>query len=303
VPPDAKSARRGGVLDPSGIEDIVRGGIAFDRIACHLRAGRLQAISVSTTHVASGRTVIFVQRRASDALRWGSDPTMVAHDTVLTSDHALASAAVPLLFPAVRLEGDFYVDGGLRQNVPLSPARRLGADGLLVINPRFIRDETPTPALAAAREAELPDPFFILGKALNALLLDRIDNDIERVHKLNMILEAGTQHWGPSFVDELNRALGRRSKVRPLDVVHVRASEDIGVVAAQYVQSPEFAKRAGGWIARVLRRIGEGAEEADLLSYVLFDGGWSSLLIEMGRRDARKQHDELAAFFERRVRA
>src|SRR5277367_934849 len=289
----AAPRRRGGVLDPSGIERIVRDSIPFDAIEGHLRSGRLTAVSISTTHVASGRTVIFVQRREGGVPRWGSDPTMAAQACRIRADHVLASAAVPLLFPAVEIDGDYYCDGGLRQNVPLSPARRLGADGLIVVNPRYIREETPTPELADARERGYPDPLFVFGKAMNALLLDRIENDIRRLEKLNAVLAAGERRFGPGFGDKLNEELGRsgESALRPLDVVYIRASEDIGVLASEYVQSPEFAKRVPGLIGRGLRRIGEASSEADLLSYVLFDGAFAGRLIEIGWSDARARHD------------
>lgn len=296
--------RRGGVLDPSGIERIVRDTIPFDAIEGHIRSGRLAALSISTTHVGSGRTVVFVQRREAGIPRWGSDPTMVARSCKVRAEHVLASAAVPLLFPAVEIDGEFFCDGGLRQNVPLSPARRLGADGLLVVNPRFIRgDAPPSPDLADEREQGFPDPLFVFGKAMNALLLDRIENDIRRLEKLNAVLAAGERRYGPSFGATLNEELGRsgESSLKPLDVVYIRASEDIGVLAGEYVRSPEFARRVPGLIGRGLRRIAEGVSEADLLSYVLFDGAFAGRLIEIGRSDARARHDELATFFAKRL--
>jgi len=297
--------RRGGVFDPGGIERLVTTSIPFVAIEENMRRGRLSALSISTTHVASGRTVVFVQRREGGIPRWGRDPTMVARPALIRAHHALASAAVPLLFPAVAIDGNFYCDGGLRQNVPLSPARRLGADRLIVVNPRYIREEAPSPRLAEARESEYPDPLFVIGKALNALLLDRIENDIDRLRKLNSVLEAGARRFGPGFSDALNDELGRsgESALKPLDVVYIRASEDIGVLAAQYVRSPEFAKRARGVIGRVLRHVAEGEEEADLLTYVLFDGEFAGRLIEIGRSDARARHDELLSFFARRLDA
>jgi NTE family protein len=299
-----KSVRRqGGIFDPSGIERVVMSSVPFSSIGENMRRGHLSALSISTTHVASGRTVVFVQRREGGIPRWGRDPTMVARPALIGPNHALASAAVPLLFPAVPIEGQFYCDGGLRQNVPLSPARRLGADGLIVVNPRYIREEAPWPELAEAREREYPDPLFVIGKALNALLLDRIENDIDRLRKLNSVLDAGARCFGPDFSTALNDELGRsgESPLKPLDVVYIRASEDIGVLAAQYVRSPEFARRARGVVGRVLRHIAEGEEEADLLTYVLFDGEFAGRLIEIGRSDARARHDELVSFYARRL--
>jgi NTE family protein len=300
---DARAGRRGGVFDPSGVEGIVRDAVHFENIGKHMRAGRLSALSISTTHVASGRTVVFVQRREGGVPRWGGDPTMVARPAQIGADHVLASAAVPLLFPAVEIDGHFYCDGGLRQNVPLSPARRLGASNLIVINPRYIREDSPTPEIAEARELQYPDPFFFVGKALNALLLDRIENDIDRLERLNAVLRAGVRKFGAAFTQMLNEELGRggESALRPLDVVYVRASRDIGVLAAEYVQSREFAKRVRGIMGRVMRRIADGEKEADLLSYVLFDGPFAAQLIEMGRDDARARHDNLVTFFARRL--
>jgi len=303
TPKDARKGRRGGIFDPSGVESIVSDAVPFERIADHIREGRLSSLSISTTHVASGRTIVFVQRKGGGIPRWGGDPTMVGRPAEIRAEHVLASAAVPLFFPAVEIDGQFYCDGGLRQNVPLSPARRLGADSLIVINPRFIREVQPSPALAEAREREYPDPLFVLGKAMNALLLDRIENDIDRLVRLNAVLEAGTRHWGPTFAAELNEELGRLGVggLRPLEVVYVRASRDIGVMAAEYARSPAFAKRVRGLMGRALRRVAEGESEADLLSYMLFDGEFCGQLIEMGRADARARHEELAGLFERRL--
>jgi NTE family protein len=300
---DARPGRRGGVFDPSGVEDIVRKAVRFEDIGKNMRAGLLSALSISTTHIASGRTVIFVQRSQEGLPRWGRDPTMVARATELTAEHILASAAVPLLFPAVEIGGQFYCDGGLRQNVPLSPARRLGANNLIVVNPRYIREAMPTDAVAESRERKFPDPLFVFGKAMNALLLDRIENDIDRLARLNAVLAAGQRSFGADFEARLNRELRKNggSPLLSLDVVYVRASQDIGVLAAEYARSAEFAKRNRGILGTVIRRIAEGEKEADLLSYVLFDGPFAGRLIEIGRADARARHDELVGFFARRL--
>jgi NTE family protein len=303
-PPGPGEVRRGGLLDPRGIESIVRQAISPDGIRRNLEAGRIKALTVSTTDVSSGRTVIFVQRKDPGLPPWGHDPTITVRPAQISAEHALASAAVPLLFPAVRIDGDYYCDGGLRQNVPLSPARRLGADGLIVVNPRFIPPEGPPPTeVARERERDYPGPFFLFGKALNALLLDRIDADIDRLHRINLILEAGVRRYGPQFVDELNKELGdkgRLHRLKRLRVVHIRASQDIGAMAGEFARSPDFASRANNMIGKIVRRISEweGAGESDLLSYLLFDGEFSARLIELGRNDARARHEELCGFFE-----
>lgn len=299
----AVPAREGGLLDPRGIENVLAKAIPFEKIDDNIAAGHFEAISVSTTHVASGKTVVFVQRREGNLPTWNNDPTIEPRACKLRLEHALASAALPILFPAVRLGDEFHCDGGLRQNVPLSPARRLGADGLIIVNPRHV-DEM---SLAGTPEEEdtAPGPLFALGKTLNALLLDRIDADLARLKSINRILEAGMIRYGEDFVEELNKALGKAPErgVRPLRALLIRSSDDIGKLAAEYVRSTSFRPRAKGALGRVLLRLAEGdsRNEADLLSYLLFDGDFCRTLIELGRQDAAKMHDELCAFFQRRL--
>jgi len=86
----------------------------------------------------------------------------------------------------------------------------------------------------------------------------------------------------------------------PLKVVHdllVRPSQDVGEIAAACAKSPSFAPN--GIVGRALRRLAdaEGDDEADLLSYLLFDGGYGEALVQLGMSDARARKDELAAFF------
>jgi NTE family protein len=293
----------GGLIDASPLAEMLLKTIPFTHIDTQLRKGHLSAVSVSATHVGTGATVIFVQRRrGAGPLPWSNvDPHVVARPARLRASHALASAALPVFFPAVRIEGSYYCDGGLRQNVPLSPARRLGANGLIVINPRYVRGLAVTTGLARERERKFPSPLFLMGKALNSLVLDRVDNDIDRLERINAILDAGTRRFGATFADELNEELAAagESPVRPLRVVHIRPSENLAELGAAYVRSKEF-DRTGGIVGRLLRQIagGETSREADLLTFLLFEGGYARQLIELGQNDARAKHDELCSFFE-----
>src|ERR1019366_7693821 len=154
----------------------------------------------------------------------------------------------------VRIDGEYNCDGGLRQNVPLSPARRLGADAVLVVNPRRI-DEEGLAEKNPAVEEQFPSPFFLLGKTLNALLLDRIDTDLARLEGINRILAAGGRAYGDDFCKNLNHELGypQGHGLRPMHATLVRASEDIGKMASEYVQSTHFS-RVGGFLGGLMRR-------------------------------------------------
>jgi NTE family protein len=288
----------GGFLDPAGLEALVERTIPFERIQDHLQAGRLDGLTVTATHVATGRTVVFVQERgATNVAKW-SDPTTVAVPCRIGARHALASAAIPLLFRAVEIDGAWYSDGGLRQNVPLSPARRLGADRVLVVNPRHQPFEAGGGDMPSAAES-FPGLLFLFGKTLNALLLDRVESDLQRLSSINKILAAGTRAFGPGFAEALNRELGHPpgQGLRPMRATLVRASRDIGHLATDFVKRPAFG-RVGGLLGRALRALADDdGSDSDLLSYVLFDGEFAGQLIELGRADARARHDELCAFF------
>ncbi|HVU02535.1 MAG TPA: patatin-like phospholipase family protein [Polyangiaceae bacterium] len=294
-------APRGGVVDPAGLTSVIADAIPFERIDEHVRAGKIQACSVSTTHVATGRTVVFVDHTPALSPRWGTHPTMDRCQTKLRIEHALASAAIPFVFPAVTIDSDLYCDGGLRQNVPLSPARRLGADRLIVVNPHFIGANVPPPEVAKEREQVFPGPAFLVGKALNALLLDRLDSDVDRLRRINEILAAGTREYGPGFIDSINRQLGLApgAGIRALETVVIRASLDIGRLSGDHVRSPKFQKRSKGLAGKALSRLASSeGDEADFLSYLVFDGDFAAELMDLGAADARAKKDELVALFD-----
>jgi len=181
----------------------------------------------------------------------------------------------------------------------MSPRIRLGADRLLLVSLKHVKPEPK--AVEQARVEAYPKPLFLAGKALNALLLDHTEYDLMRMQRINMILEAGNASFGTRFEEMMNHELVRLrgAPLRRIHACHIRPSEDIGRIAADFATSGKV--RVQGTIAkRLLHRLagGEAREESDLLSYLLFDGNFASELIELGRRDAAKKEDELAALFD-----
>jgi NTE family protein len=112
------------ILHPEPLEEMVRTRASWPRISANLARGLFSAISVSATQIATGRTVVFVQRREGGVPAWSRDPFVEAREAILGPEHALASAAIPLLFRSVKIGDEYFCDGSLRQNTPLSPALR-----------------------------------------------------------------------------------------------------------------------------------------------------------------------------------
>lgn len=302
--PAPGSFRYGGLLDTSGLERFVIRQIPWRGIERNLRGGHLAALSVSATHVGTGHTVVFLSCAEPVPREWSRDPFVRHRSARIGPRHVLASAAIPLLFPAVKIGDEYFTDGGLRQNTPMSPAIRLGADRLLLVSLRHVSKEPKV--IERERVEAYPKPLFLAGKALNALLLDHTEYDLMRMQRINLILEAGQASFGDRFEAMMNRELVRLrgAPLRRIQAVHIRPSEDIGALAAEFVRDGRM--RVRGTIARrLIGRLSEGeaAHESDLLSYLLFDGDFATELIELGRRDAARKEDELAALFDVTARA
>jgi NTE family protein len=255
---------------------------------------------VSATHVGTGHTVVFLSSAEPVPREWSRDPFVRHRAARIGPRHVLASAAIPMLFPAVKIGDSYFTDGGLRQNTPMSPAIRLGADRLLLVSLRHVKKEEPK-VLEDERVEAYPKPLFLAGKALNALLLDHTEYDLMRMQRINLILDAGHASFGARFEEMMNHELVRLrgAPLRRIQAVHIRPSEDIGRLAADFAQSGNV-KVKGRIARRLIHQLatGEARHESDLLSYLLFDGDFAAELIELGRRDAAKQEDELAALFD-----
>src|SRR4029077_19144648 len=143
---------------------------------------------------------------------------------------------------------------------------RLGADRLLLISLRHVAKEPKV--IERERVEAYPKPLFLAGKALNALLLDHTEYDLQRMQRINLILEAGHASFGDRFEEMMNHELVRLrgAPLRRIQAVHIRPSEDIGALASQFVTAGRV-KLHGMLAKRLMSRLsaGEAAHESDLL--------------------------------------
>ena len=292
----------GGLVDAKVMQRVVRELIPWGGITNNLHHGHLHAFACSATELATGMTTVFVQTKNGAVGEWPKLPGQEIVPTAITAAHTLASAAIPILFPAVRVGDQFYVDGSLRQNTPIRPAMHMGADRLLVVGLRHDK-ETQTLQEKAREEARLvyPNAVFMAGKMLNALLLDKLEADLSRIERTNQLIRAGIEIYGPDFPAKIADGIrGRRGRpYKEIQLVMIQPSQDLGEIAHDLMQRTRL-RQYTGVMARWLRRITEQPDdvtESDLASYLLFDPEYVAALIDLGFKDAAAKHDDIVALW------
>ncbi len=286
--------RGAGVLDVAPLIDLIAANMRWADLVRNLRRGRLAALTISATHVATGRPWLFVDRAPGVAPPTRLPPAIVVQEGRIGPQHVLASAAIPILFPPVAVQGDLFVDGGLRLNTPMSPAIHMGARRLLVV--ALTTTESTKPAFAPG---VFPGVAFLVGKMMNAFLLDHVNADFYEIERVNRMIDDGVAIFGDDYAEKMNEravAHGRAPRDR-LHALSIAPSEDIGVIAAHQMRSNKarFGRALGKHLLRLLD-IGESVD-ADLVSYLFFDGCFARQLLDLGEHDARKREADLVRFF------
>lgn len=288
------------LLDARELEKLVAEAIDFKKLRENVRSGKAQALLLAALHVVSGRTTVFAEIAPNSTFAPSPSGMRVNHVAPITIDHVLASAAIPLLFPTRKVGERFYCDGGLRFNTPIAPAIRAGADPLVVISV----SHRPTEEEIRARAEELDaaegrdlGPMFLVGKILNALLLDPVKYDLQVLARLNQLVDVLEESLAPAELEQVQGVLVKTRGVgyRKVETLVFEPSLDIGRLAGDYLRT-DFGKRElNPVIDRFLVRASrEGmSQEADWAAYLLFDGGFAQRLIELGRSDAWGRASEI----------
>jgi len=270
-PPELRAVLDTGPLRSFLQEALVEVDGTIPGIEYNLERGVLRACAIIATSYTTGQTVAFVEGR--NVTPWKRPQRRTAL-TNLSVDHVMASSALPIFFPAIRVGDQWYGDGGIRLVAPLSPALHLGADRVLAISTRYHRSqaESDTPMIAG-----YPPPAQVLGLLMNAVFLDLVDQDVLRLERLNELLETLPPE--------------ERGGLRPIALFVVRPSRDLGRLAAEFEPQLPHAFR---FMTR-----GLGTQETrspDILSMLMFQHDYLSRLMEIGEADAEKRADQLVEF-------
>ena len=281
------------VLDPSPLRANLERWIDWDGLHASVADGAVDAVAAVTTSTRSGRTVVFAEVPSPAEHRLHRSHEIAYVLAELGADHVSASAAIPLLFPPVRIESParvrgWYVDGGTRLNAPIKPALDLGADRLVVVATDSIAGPVLEPGGDDGDDEGPPDFAAGLGHLLEGVLVDPLIKDMRLLGAINAF------HTRPGQeAMQLYRTVRDKPPYRRIPYVFVgpEARGRIGELAAEH-----FAARYGGvrglrdpdftLLSRLLG--GESRAHGDLLSLLFFESGFARELIALGREDARR---------------
>jgi len=240
----------------------------------NIHARRLDALGITATNYGTGRSVTWVQGRR---IRGWDHPSRHSIRDRIGVEHVMASAALPFIFPAVPVGGAWYGDGGIRQIAPLSPVLDLGATRVLAVNTRYARS---TEEATHSAVSDYPPPAQIMGVLMNAVFLDTMDHDAAALLRLS----------------ELARKLpeAERAGVRPIELLVLRPSQDLGRLAA------DFEVELPGSFRFLMRGLGtRETDSPDWLSMLLFEPAYLRRVMAIGEGDAEARIKEIAAFLGR----
>jgi NTE family protein len=262
----------GGLLDYRPLHDLLKREFSQKTLTHAIRAKALHALCITTSSYAEGTSITFFQGDAS--IQPWARARRRGEAAQIAPEHILASAALPLAFAPVQLNGGYYGDGALRSTSPLSPAIRAGADKVLVIATRdgFVG---PRPTLATPASPSIGE---IMGHALDILFNDNLEADVERTERINHTLSL------------LSDAAKEQTPLRRIQAATVSPSRDLRDIARQHAQELPLSIRL------LMRSIGYSGGDGRIESYLMFEPGYVGALIDLGYADTMAQAARIEAF-------
>ena len=274
-----KPKRANHLLNTEPLRQLLQEELHLDKLQGFFKSGVLRGASVSATNYATGTAISFFDG-VEDLKPWARS-TRLGLRTPLTVEHIMASSAIPVFFPPVKLEGTPFGDGCIRLTSPVSPAIHLGAERIIAVGIRYLRSQSQTIEINTQIKKDDLTIAEIGGVLLNAVFLDSLETDVERMERINQTLS--------HFTDDMREKLPNQLKQIP--ILTLRPSQDLGQLAKGTLK--EFPP-----LLRFLLR-GVGAKEDkgwDLLSYLAFEKVYTTQLINLGYLDTIQKKNEIAEF-------
>ncbi|MCP5468199.1 MAG: patatin-like phospholipase family protein [Deltaproteobacteria bacterium] len=294
------------IFDTSPLRKFLQGALSWDQLNKNVERGPISAVTIVATNSATGQAELFLKKKP-DLIYQGN---YSHHEGPITSDIVLASGAIPILFPTVKIGDFYYSDGGMRLFTPMSPAIQLGADKLLVIGLRKRRTLKDYKIKAIDAPKQAPTISDQMGRILNGLFLDRVQSDIEQLDRINTIVDASEKIFGKNYLNKLNQDMqsGKdnykadiaKRGLRKIDYVEIQPSEFITGI---FLRAFERMKKSGfkfSILEKTLLRIMDVDPESgsDLLSYITFYPEYIQELFDLGYEDARRRRQQLIDILE-----
>lgn len=260
-----------GLLDTSPLRELLLKNYLPERTKKNLAEKRLEALAISATNVYTNNSVTFVQ--GHESVQMWSRHKRIAEKTNIRVDHIMASSAIPIFFPTIEVDGRHFTDGCIGNVAPLSPAVHLGADRIIAVGVRSYGMESETNLGPRGQ----PTMAHMSGLLLNAVFMDAIEMDIQRMLRINEVLEV----------------VGKHEQWQPIEILQISPSESIGAVAEQYYKNIPRVVRY------LMKGLGDQGSIEEIASYLLFDTSFCSRLIEMGYNDAFRVRGKIETLMKR----
>ena len=291
----------GSALDAGPLELLVRRNLSFNSLHRNVEDGTVRAAMVAAFALGTARTTIFSELHRGVEPREPRDPTRAEWRGRLGADQVLASSAMPFVFPARKVnmggQTDHFCDGGLRFNTPISPAIRAGASKLVVISLRNEQSENE----GLAPISSYPKSTFMIGRLLNAMLVDPFNYDLEVLEGFNRLTRALKEGLSSEQLANVEKVLieTRGAPYREVEKLVFSPSQDLGRLAHEHLKKNLAGYKVGTLARYLLKKAAheEATWEAEWAAFVLFDGRYAEQLIELGRKDALARGDEIRSFF------
>ncbi len=267
--------RRVSLLDNRPLEHLLSRHLDFSRIEANINAGALDAVAITCSGYMSGQSCSFFQ--ANETFEGWQRSQRIGIKTKIGVEHMMASSAIPFVFPAYKLNREFFGDGSMRQIAPVSPALHLGADRIVVIGTARIRNDAPE----RTRGDLYPTLAQVAGHVMNSIFLDSLAVDLERLERINRTISC----VDPATLKKMGLSLHH------VDVLVLTPSEPLEAIAAKHIRSLPWTIRFFLSSVGAMRRGG-----ANLASYLLFERGYCNELIDLGYNDTIKRREEVEAF-------